>query len=341
MDDTDRIVGHSALLGQARDVLRRKHYGLRTEMAYLGWIKRYVLFHGKRHPEAMGEPEIEDFLNHLAVARRVAASTQNQALNALVFLYRQVLGRELAENMALVHAKTPERLPTVFEKGEVQRILARMDGVPRLAASLLYGTGMRLLECLRLRVQDIDFGRSQITVRAGKGNKDRATLLPPGLVPALKQQIELASAVHAADLAEGYGEVYLPYALERKYPNAAREPGWQYVFFASKRAIDPRSGTERRHHLDDSVIQKAVKAAVRTAGIHKKGSCHTLRHNFATHVLEDGYDIRTVQELLGHKDVKTTMIYTHVLQRGPMGVRSPLEGMFGLQSEKDGQEHGR
>ncbi len=225
MDDTDRIVGNSALLAQARDVLRRKHYCIRTESAYLGWIKRFVLFHGKRHPEAMGEPEIEQFLNHLAVERKVAASTQNQALNALVFLYRQVLGRELAQDMALEHAKRPERLPTVFEKSEVQRILTHMDGVSRLAASLLYGTGMRLMECLRLRVQDIDFGRSQITVRSGKGNKDRATLLPPGLTDSLKQQLELAQALHHADLAEGYGEVYLPYALERKYPNAAREWG--------------------------------------------------------------------------------------------------------------------
>ena len=325
LQESDRLVGNSPLLGEVRDHLRRLHYSIRTETAYLSWIKRYILFHGKRHPQSMGEAEIERFLNHLAVVGNVAASTQNQALNALVFLYRKVLGRELAQDMSIRHAKRPERLPSVFERDEVRRILSHMTGQNGLIARLLYGTGMRLLECLRLRVQDILLERRAIAVRSGKGDKDRMTVLPAELIPALKQQIRLVEATHRSDLADGYGEVYLPYALERKYPNANRELGWQYLFFASKTAIDPRTGKTRRHHLDDSVVNKALKLAMRQAGIHKKGSCHTLRHSFATHLLEDNYDIRTVQTLLGHKDVKTTMIYTHVLQRGPLSVRSPLD----------------
>jgi len=325
--ESDRLVGGSPFLAQARDVLRRLHYSIRTETAYLGWTKRYILFHGKRHPATLGEPEIEAFLNHLAVDKKIAASTQNQALNALVFLYKKVLERELSQGMQFKHAKRPERLPTVFERNEVRHILQPMDGVTGLIARLLYGTGMRVLECLRLRVQDIDFQRKSIAIRSGKGDKDRMALLPNDLIPALQHQLELAKAIHQADLAEGYGEVYLPFALERKYPNAGKGWGWQYLFPASKRAVDPRSGKVRRHHLDESVINKALKAAMQKAGITKHGSCHTLRHSFATHMLEDGYDIRTVQTLLGHKDVKTTMIYTHVLQQGPLGAKSPLDRM--------------
>ena len=277
-EESDRIVGGSPLLAKARDTLRLKHYSIRTEVAYLGWIKRYILFHGKRHPQEMAEAEVEAFLNHLAVEGNVAASTQNQALNALVFLYRHVVKRELARGMNITHAKRPERLPTVFERDEVARILGHLQGVPGLIARLQYGTGMRLMECLRLRVQDIDFLRRQIMVRSGKGDKDRAALLPAELIPALHRQLKLAKVAHQADLAEGFGEVYLPHALERKYRNAAREWGWQYVFFASHRAIDPRSGKERRHHIHESVVQKALKAAIREGGIHKRGSTHTLRH---------------------------------------------------------------
>ncbi|MES9857228.1 MAG: integron integrase [Sedimenticola sp.] len=325
--DSDRIVGNSPLLGQVRDTLRRLHYSIRTEVAYLGWIRRYILFHGKRHPEEMGEREIEAFLNHLAVEKNIAASTQNQALNALVYLYKKVLKRELAQDMNIRHAKKPEQLPTVFDQSEVRTIVQHTDGVTGLIIRLLYGTGMRVLESLRLRVQDIDFERHAITIRSGKGSKDRMAILPKELVPALHHQISLAKAIHQADLAEGYGEVYLPFALERKYPSAAKETGWQYIFNASKRATDPRSGKIRRHHLHESVVNKALKRAKREGRISRHGSCHCLRHSFATHMLEDGYDIRTVQTLLGHKDVKTTMIYTHVLQQGPMGAKSPLDKM--------------
>lgn len=324
---TDKLVGNSKLLGQMRDDIRRRHYSIRTEQAYLHWAKRFILFNGKRHPDEMGEAEIVAFLNHLAVDADVAASTQNQALNALVFLYNRVLARELSPDMSIQHAKRPERLPTVFERDEVRRILQGMEGVTGLIARLLYGTGMRVMECLRLRIQDIDIPRNTIIIRSGKGNKDRAALLPRDLVPAIQHQLKVASAIHRADLTEGYGEVYLPNALERKYPNANREWGWQYLFQASRRAVDPRSNKTRRHHLDASVVNKALKSAISEAGITKHGSCHALRHSFATHMLEDGYDIRTVQTLLGHKDVKTTMIYTHVLQQGPLGAKSPLDTM--------------
>jgi len=268
-----------------RDHIRRLHYSIRTETAYLGWIKRYILFHGKRHPQEMGEREIEAFLNHLAVHGQVAASTQNQALNALVFCYRKVLGRELAKDMNIRHAKRPQRLPTFFERDDLGRMFQSLQGTQGLILRLLYGSGMRLLECLRLRVQDLHFERKAITVRNGKGQKDRVTLLPAELIPALQRQLSLAKAAHQADLAEGYGEVYLPYALERKYPNADKEWGWQYVFFASKRARDPRSGKTRRHHLDQSVANKALKQAKREAGIHKLGSCHSLRHNAASLIM--------------------------------------------------------
>lgn len=356
--ESDRLVGGSPFLAQARDVLRRLHYSIRTETAYLGWIKRYILFHGKRHPTTLAEPEIEAFLNHLAVDKKIAASTRNQALNALVFLYKKVLERELSQGMQFKHAKRPERLPTVFERNEVRHILQPMEGVTGLITRLLYGTGMRVLECLRLRVQDIDFPRKSITIRSGKGDKDRMALLPNDLIPALQHQLERTKAIHQADLAEGHGEVYLPFALERKYPHAGKSWGWQYLFPASKQAVDPRSGKTRRHHLDESVINKALKAAMQKAGIPSTGhgtpyrdvvvpqeaGCRerrTLRHSFATHMLEDGYDIRTVQTLLGHKDVKTTMIYTHVLQQGPLGAKSPLDRMGVPLNYGKGGHHGK
>jgi len=313
------------LLDRVREAIRLRHYSIRTEQAYLGWIRRFILFHGKRHPNKMGAVEIEAFLNHLASQQNVAASTQNQALNALVFLYRHVLDRDVGNLDGLIRAKRPYRLPVVFTRDEVHRVLAQLDGIHHLMASLLYGSGLRLMECLRLRVKDLDFQRREILVRHGKGGKDRVTMLPDSLIPALQTQLERAQITHKQDLAEGFGRVYLPNALARKYPNADQEWGWQYVFPASKRSIDPRSGVERRHHLHETVLQYAVKQAVRRTGIAKPGSCHTFRHSFATHLLESGHDIRTVQELLGHKDVRTTMIYTHVLNRGGQGVRSPLD----------------
>ncbi len=322
---TDPVVGSSVLLHRVRNSIRRRHYSLRTEQAYLHWAKRYILYHGKRHPAEMGTREVEQFLTHLAVARRVSASTQNQALNAIVFLYRQVLERELGDMAGITPAKRPQRLPTVFDRKEVAALLAHLEPPYWLIGNLLYGAGLRLMEALRLRIQDIEFGRRQILVRAGKGNKDRVTVLPESLVAPLKAQIKQACAIHEADLSAGYGEVELPYALARKYPNAARERGWQFVFCSGSQSRDPRGEAIRRHHLHESQVQKAVKRARREAGIEKYGSCHTLRHSFATHLLENGYDIRTVQELLGHKDIKITMIYTHVMNQGAMAVRSPLE----------------
>jgi integron integrase len=314
------------LLDRVREVLRRRHYSIRTEQAYVAWIRRFILYHGKRHPQTMGAREVEAFLSHLAVARKVAASTQNQAFNALLFLYRDVLKQELGLLDDVERAKRPVRLPVVLTQAETRALLARLDGRYGLMASLLYGSGMRLMECVRLRVKDVDFAYRQVTVREGKGQKDRVTLLPNAVVEPLRRHIEGVRVLHEQDLTDGFGEVYLPYALATKYPNAAREWGWQYAFPASQRSIDPRSGKERRHHVDEQGLQRAVKRAVRAAGLAKRATCHTLRHSFATHLLENGYDIRTVQELLGHKDVKTTMIYTHVLNRGGKGVRSPLDG---------------
>ena len=313
------------LLDHVRDVLRIKHYSYRTEQTYVDWIKRYIIFHKKRHPKDMGAPEIEAFLAYLAQERHVAASTQNQALSALLFLYKNVLQLEVAAHPNLVHAGRPKHLPTVLTHDEALAVINRMSGKSRLMARLLYGSGLRLMECLRLRVKDIDFGNHQIIVRDGKGEKDRATVLPDSIVPELQTHLRDVKALHEKDLREGYGEVALPYALNVKYPNAGREWGWQYVFPASQRSADPLSGVIRRHHLDEGVLQHAVRDAARQTSITKSVSPHSFRHSFATHLLQNGYDIRTVQELLGHKDVKTTMIYTHVLNRGAGAVKSPLD----------------
>ena len=312
------------LLDQMRRACRSRHLSLRTEKAYVRWVQRYVHYHGLRHPRDLAEANVRAFLEHLAVDRQVAASTQNQALSALLFLYANVLGQPLGDLGAVVRANRPKRLPVVLSRAEVEAVFVHLEGVPRLVASLLYGSGLRLMEALRLRVKDLDFDYCQLTVRQGKGDKDRPTLLPEILHEALQRQLRKAKALHEEDLEAGYGEVALPYALARKYRHAGYEWGWQYVLPSTKRSIDPRSGVERRHHLSPSMVQKAFKRAVRKAGITKPASPHTLRHSFATHLLERGYDIRTVQELLGHKDVRTTMVYTHVLNRG-MSVRSPLE----------------
>lgn len=313
------------LLDQVSDVARFKHLSLRTEDAYRNWIKRFILFHGKRHPRELNADAVRTFLTHLAVNERVAASTQNQAFNALLFLYKQVLQIDLPSIEGVERAHHARRLPVVFTKGESNAVIAQMNGARRLIAGLLYGSGLRIMEAVRLRVKDIDFGREEITVRDGKGERDRVTMLPRALKHRLKLQVDAVQRVHKEDLERGHGEVYLPYALERKYPNAAKEFVWQYVFPAEKLSVDPRTGIVRRHHVNEQNVQRAVKIALRKAGIRKNGSCHSFRHSFATHLLEDGYDIRTVQELLGHKDVRTTMIYTHVLNKGGRGVRSPLD----------------
>ena len=313
------------LLDQVRDAIRLRHLSRRTEEAYLGWIRRFILFHHKRHPNDMGVEEVQTFLSHLAVHVQVAASTQNVALNALLFLYRYVLHQPWSELGPIAHAKRPRRLPTVFTQEEVTAILAQLHGTSLLMASLLYGAGLCLMECLQLRVKDLDFASQQIVVRDGQGTQDRLTLLPQTLVAPLQRHLIKVQALHEEDVAEGYGDVYMPYTLARKYPNAGTSWVWQYVFPAAKRSRDPHAGLEQRHHVSATVLQKVAKEAIQRTGIAKHGSCHTLRHSFATHLLEHGYDIRTVQELLGHKDVKTTMIYTHVLQRGGKGVLSPLD----------------
>jgi integron integrase len=313
------------LLDQIRQLMRLRHYSLRTEEAYVGWIRRYILFHGKRHPRDLAESDIASFLSSLAVTGQVAASTQNQALNALLFLYKEVLRRELGFIGQTVRVKRPAKLPVVLSRADVRAVLEQLPGQYRLMGQLLYGSGLRLLECLRLRVKDVDLQYLHITVREPKGGKERKTMLPVSLAPAFREHLENVRQRHQADLAAGFGAVYLPGALERKLPGASREWAWQYVFPAERRSIDPRTGIERRHHANEKNLQNAVKNAVRKARITKPASCHTFRHSFATHLLENGHDIRTVQELLGHKDVSTTMVYTHVLNRPGIGVKSPLD----------------
>jgi integron integrase len=308
--------------------MRLRHLSPRTEEAYLGWMRRFHEFHGHRDPAALGPEHVTAFLSALATRRRVAASTQNQALAALLFLYRDVLGVELPWLDGLVRAQAPGRLPVVLSRSEVRAVLGCMDGVPRLMATLLYGCGLRLLECCRLRVKDVDFARSQVAVRRGKGDRDRVTMLPIAVKSDLAAHLERVRAQHARDLATGAGWVELPGSLSRKLPSAGRDWAWQWVFPATRTYIERESGERRRHHLHETVVQDAVRRAVLASGIPKRATCHTFRHSFATHLLEDGSDIRTVQELLGHKDVATTMIYTHVLNRGPAGVRSPADRLL-------------
>lgn len=314
------------LMDEVRESLQSRHYSQRTEQAYCLWVKRYIRFHGLRHPAEMGEKEINEFLTHLAVARQVSASTQTQALSALLFLYRRVIGRDVGQLEGLVRARKSQHLPVVFSRTEVRSILEHLDGDRWLMASLMYGTGMRLSECLRLRVLDIDFGRLEVAVRDGKGGKDRVTMLPETLVASLHEQINRVRAIHRTDLAAGWGGVAMPTALERKYPNAAYSFKWQWVFPQERRWIDAKLKVQGRHHVHPTIIQRAFAQAVRRADVDKQAGCHSLRHSFATHLLESGYDIRTIQELLGHKSVNTTMIYTHVLNKGGRGVRSPLDG---------------
>lgn len=313
------------LLDSVREVIRRKHYSIRTEQAYCDWIKRFILFHRKRHPAEMAEAEITEFLTHLAVKANVAAATQNQALSALLFLYREVLHREIGWLDGVERAKKPMRLPVVLTRAEVRRIFSHLHGTTKLMAGLLYGSGLRLMECVGLRVKDVDLAYVTITVRDTKGGKDRVTMLPTNLAQALQRHLLKRRSQHEQDLADGFGHVYLPHALTRKYPNASRQWMWQYIFASSRISVDPRSGVRQRHHIAESILQRAVKDAISRAGVDKPATCHTLRHSFATHLLERGYDIRTVQELLGHKDVSTTMIYTHVLNRPGIGVKSPLD----------------
>ncbi|MFN7955615.1 MAG: integron integrase [bacterium] len=313
------------LLDRVRETARTRHLSRRTEKAYVGWIRRFIVFHAKRHPRDLGAPEVTAFLSFLAVKRHVSASTQNQALAALLFLYRDVLGLELPWLDDVVRAKRPERLPVVLTRDEVAALLDALDGIPRLMAALLYGSGLRLLECAQLRIKDVDLERRELTVRQGKGAKDRVTLLPASLIEPLARQMAFARAQHQRDLAAGAGYVELPAALAAKLPGAAQSWPWQWVFPATRTYVHPPTGERRRHHLHESVLQRAVSLAVVRARLSKRATCHTLRHSFATHLLEDGYDIRTVQELLGHNDVSTTMIYTHVIQHRFANIRSPMD----------------
>ena len=313
------------LIQRYREELQVRHYARRTVSSYEQWLRRFLRFHQMRHPRQMGKAEINAFLSHLATEERVSASTQNQALAALLFLYRTVLGGDVGNLEGVIRARKRQRLPVVLTVGEVRGVLHHLDGAEALVAKLLYGSGLRLMEALRLRIKDVDLDQRCITVRCGKGDKDRRTVLPSSLVDPLKQHVNEVQHQHQNDLSAGWGAVELPHALERKYRNAAKEWGWQWLFPQGRRWRDPRQNIEGRHHLDPSLVQRAVRAAVQAAGISKPATCHTFRHSFATHLLEQGADIRTIQELLGHSDVKTTMIYTHVLNRGPSGVRSPAD----------------
>ena len=314
------------LLDRYSEALRNRHYSLRTEKTYISWVRQYIVYHNKRHPSEMGVSEINDFITYLVNGRTISASTQNQAISAILFLYRNVLQMELDETALLpIRPGRPKRVPTVLSRDEAKRVISKMDGIHKLMTQLMYGSGLRLMEVLRLRVKDLDFDNHQVIVRDGKGENDRLTMFPDSLLEPLRLHLQQVRALHDQDLVRGLGTVYLPYALERKYPNATREFAWQYVFPAPDVSFDPVSGVRQRHHLGESGLQKAVKQAARRAKMDKPVTPHTFRHSFATHLLESGYDIRTVQELLGHKDVKTTMIYTHVLNRGGMAVRSPLD----------------
>jgi integron integrase len=315
------------LIDRVRQAIRIRHYSHRTEEAYVSWIVRFVRFSGMRHPTTMGRSEVESFLTHLATTRKVSASTQNQALNAILFLYRAVLGRDLGWIENVVRAKRPKRLPVVLSREEVRLLLKHLEGTKHLMASLLYGSGLRLMECLRLRVKDLDLERRQLVVRAGKNNRDRTTLLPESLAAPLAQQLKKVREIHRRDLKQGGIRASLPGALAAKYVNAGHEIGWQFIFPASRPFTDRETGEVLRHHLHESVLQRAIKEAVRQSGITKPATSHTLRHSFATHLLEAGYDIRTVQELLGHRSLNTTMIYTHVLNRGKLGVKSPVDNL--------------
>lgn len=317
----------SELINQLQAALRSRHYSRRTEQAYCLWVRRFIRFHGLRHPAEMSGPEVNAFVTHLAVAERVSASTQTQALSALLFFYRRVLGHDVDDLGELIRARHSRRLPVVLTRDEVKAILAQLDVDRLLAASLMYGSGLRLMECLRLRAQDIELTRGEIIVRDGKGGKDRVTMLPRAVRPALREQLTVARTIHRQDLADGWGRVELPAALARKYPRAAAEWRWQWVFPQQRRWTNSTTGDQGRHHLHETIIQRAMHDAVQRAGVAKHAGCHTLRHSFATHLLEAGYDIRTIQELLGHKDVRTTMIYTHVLNRGGQGVRSPFDSL--------------
>jgi integron integrase len=322
---TSTAVAAPRLLDRVRLAVRVRHYSPRTEEAYVTWIRRYILFHGKRHPSALGPAHIAAFLSSLATTGRVSASTQNQALSALTFLYRVILGIELGDLPTVVRARQPQRLPVVLDRAEVRLVLDRLRGAAWLVAALLYGAGLRLNECLELRVKDLDFARDQIIVRRGKGQKDRATVLPAMAKERLLAHLGAVRRQHEADLHSGFGRVVLPFALDRKYPEAATDWRWQFVFPAARICTDPRWSPPARYHLHDSAIQRAVASAARLAGVSKRVTCHTFRHSFATHLLEDGYDIRTVQELLGHRDVSTTMTYLHVIKRGGLGVKSPAD----------------
>jgi len=317
--------GRPLLFDRAKEAMRRLHYSYRTEETYLHWMRRFILFCGRRHPRNLGAEEVTAFLNHLALERRVSAATQNQALAALLFLYKEVLSQALPWLDGIQHARRPIRRPTVLTSAEMQALLSKMRGTRWIMASLLYGAGLRLRECLKLRVKDIDFGYRQILVRDGKGGKDRVTILPGSVMAPLEAHLVRVRALHDQDIADGCGDVELPDAISRKYPRAPYEWGWKFVFPSHRRSVDPRTGAIRRHHLYENYLTRGVKLAARAAGIAKHISCHTLRHSFATHLLENGYDIRTVQELLGHSDVSTTMIYTHVLNKGGRGVTSPLD----------------
>ena len=313
------------LLEQVQEALRTKHYSYRTEQTYIDWIKRYIIFHKKQHPKDLGVEEIRAFIAHLATDRKVATSTQNQALSAILFLYRTVLRQETNLPPDLINPSRPKRLPIVLTHEEAMSVINAMRGKPRIMTKILYGSGLRLMECLRLRVRDIDFEHHQIIVRGGKGDDDRFTILPDAVAADLKHILQDVKALHQKDLSDGHGEVALPNALGVKYKNAGKDWGWQYIFPASRLLLDPVAGVIRRHHLDETVLQKAIRNAAKLAKIDKEVTAHTFRHSFATQLLQKGYDIRTIQELLGHKDVKTTMIYTHVLQRGAMAVKSPLD----------------